>query len=195
MLNNGQAAGDGRVYPPIWLYGLAVVVLLCGPLMLGSGAGAGANEEADRVGILSPSEKVAAHDFSLEDPSGTPVRLRDFQGKLVLLNFWATWCIPCRAEMPAMQQLYQEFQEQGLVVMAVNFQDAPEAVLAFSQELQLTFPMPLDRKGTVAAAYGVRGLPTTYVVNREGRIIGQAIGGREWESKDAKAYFQRLLGQ
>jgi peroxiredoxin len=195
MLNNGQAAGDGCVCPPIWLYGLAVVVLLCGPLVLGSGSAAGANEEADRFGILSPSQKVAAPDFSLEDPAGTPVSLRDFRGKLVLLNFWATWCIPCRAEMPAMQQLYQESQEQGLVVVAVNFQDAPEAVLAFSQELQLTFPMPLDRKGTVAAAYGVRGLPTTYVVNREGQIIGQAICGREWKSKDAKAYFQWLLGQ
>jgi peroxiredoxin len=193
--NNGQAAGDRRVCPPIWLYGLAVVVILCGLLVLGSGSAAGANGEADRFGILSPSQKVAASDFTLEDPSGTPVRLRDFRGKIVFINFWATWCIPCRAEMPAIQQLYQEFQEQGLVVAAVNFQDAPEAVLAFSQELQLTFPIPLDRKGTVASAYGVRGLPASYIVNREGQIIGQAIGGREWESKDAKAYFQWLLSQ
>src|SRR5262249_37944655 len=106
MPNNGQAAGDRRRCPPIWLYGFAVVVILCAPFLLESGSAAGANEEADRFGILSPSQKVAAPDFTLEGPSGTPVHLRDFRGKIVFINFWATWCIPCRAEMPAIQQLY-----------------------------------------------------------------------------------------
>jgi peroxiredoxin len=195
MPKKGQAFGDRRVCPRPWLYGFAVVVLLWGPFVLGPGSAEETNQEADRLGILSPADKAVAPDFTLEDPSGTPVSLRDFRGKIVFVNFWATWCVPCRAEMPAMEQLYQEFRGQGLVVAAVNFQDGPEPARAFGKELHLTFPIALDRKGTVASAYGVRGLPTTYLIDREGHLIGQVIGGRDWESEDAKAYFRRLLTQ
>jgi peroxiredoxin len=183
------------VRPRAWLYWFVVVGMLCGPSVFGLESATGGNEEADRLGILSPPEKAVAPDFTLEDPSGTPVSLRDFRGKIVFVNFWATWCVPCRAEMPAMEQLYQEFRGQGFAVVGVNFQDGPQQVSAFSQELHLTFPIALDRKGTVASAYGVRGLPTTYLIDREGHLIGQVIGGRDWDSEDAKAYFRRLLIQ
>ena len=181
--------------PRAWFYWLVVVGLLCGPSVFGLESAHGANEEADRLGILSAPEKTVAPDFTLEDPSGTPVSLRDFRGKIVFVNFWATWCIPCRAEMPALEQLYQDFREQGFVMVAVNFQDGPEQVRAFSQELHLTFPIALDRKAIAASAYGVRGLPTTYLLDREGQIIGQVIGARAWDSEDAKAYFRQLLTQ
>ncbi len=178
---------------PRWRGWVVVMVLMGGALLLKSGSVAGAEADGARLGIVSPSEQVAAPDFTLDEPAGSQVSLREFRGKLVFVTFWATWCIPCRAEMPAMEQLYQEFRGDGLVVAAVNFQDAPEAVQAFRKELRLTFPVALDRQGTVASAYGVRALPTTYLVDREGRIIGQSIGGRAWDSADAKAYFQQLL--
>jgi peroxiredoxin len=195
MPKAGQMFVAGGVYPRAWLCWLVVVGMLCRPLVFGLASATGADEAADRLGILSPAAKAVAPDFTLEDPSGAPVSLRDFRGKIVLVNFWATWCVPCRAEMPAMEQLYQEFQGQGFVLVAVNFKDGAEQVGAFGRELHLTFPLALDGKGTVASAYGVRGLPSTYLIDRDGHLTGQVIGGREWDSEDAKAYFRRLLTQ
>jgi peroxiredoxin len=193
MPKKRQAFITGGVCSRAWLYWLVVVEVLCGSAVFGLASAMGASEEADRLGILSPPEKAVAPDFTLEDPSGTPVSLRDFRGKIVFVNFWATWCIPCRAEMPAIEHLYQEFRGQGLVLVAVNFKDGAEQVSAFGKELHLTFPLALDGKGAVASAYGVRGLPSTYLIDRDGHLIGQVIGGREWDSEDAKAYVRRLL--
>ena len=81
------------------------------------------------------------------------------------------------------------------MLVAVNFKDGAEQVSTFGQELHLTFPLALDSKGAVASAYGVRGLPSTYLIDRDGHLIGQVIRGREWDSEDAKAYFRRLLTQ
>jgi len=157
---------------------------------------AGATDHfATVLGIQTPKEQVEAPDVVGTDPDGNPIRLTDFRGKVVFLNFWATWCIPCRLEMPAMERLYREFKGQGFIVLAVNLQEGPEPVRAFVQELKLTFPVVLDPKGTATMAYAVRGLPATYLIDQDQIIVGRAIGAREWDSKDSRAYIRALLGE
>jgi len=150
---------------------------------------------ATALGIQKPKEQVEAPNVIGTDPDGNTIRLTDFQGKVVFVNFWATWCIPCRLEMPAMERLYREFKERDFVILAVNVQEGPEAVRAFIRELKLTFPVVLDPKGRAAMAYVVRGLPATYLINRNQIIVGRAIGAREWDSKDGRAYIRTLLGE
>lgn len=157
---------------------------------------AGASDHfAGALGIQKPQELVEAPNVVGPDPDGNTIRLEDFRGKVVFLNFWATWCIPCRLEMPAMERLYRAFKGQGFVVLAVNVQEGPAAVRAFVRELKLTFPIALDPKGTAAMAYLVRGLPATYLIDRKQRIVGRAIGAREWDGKDGRAYIGELLGK
>ncbi len=151
------------------------------------------NQLATALGIQPAKELVEAPSVVGTDPDGNTIRLEDFRGKVVFLNFWATWCIPCRLEMPAMERLYQEFKGRGLVVLAVNVQEGPQAVRAFLREHKLTFPVVLDPKGAAAMTYLVHGLPATYLIDRKLRIVGRAFGAREWDSKDGRAYIRALL--
>ena len=157
---------------------------------------AGANDHfTAALGIQKPKEQVEAPNIIGTDPDGNTIRLEDFRGKVVFLNFWATWCIPCRLEMPAMERLYREFKERGFVVLVVNLQEGPGPVLAFVRELKLTFPVVLDAKGTAAMTYAVRGLPATYLIDRNHVIVGRAIGAREWDGKDGRAYIRALVAK
>lgn len=114
--------------------------------------------------------------FELETAKGIPVGLTDYLGDVVLLNFWATWCAPCRIEMPLLESTYQSLQEQGFVVLAIDFDESAEQVDAFGEELALTFPLLLDPGGKVQDLYKVRGYPTTVILDREGRILNYHIG-------------------
>ncbi|TFH37957.1 MAG: TlpA family protein disulfide reductase [Anaerolineales bacterium] len=127
---------------------------------------------APRQGFLAPG-------FELETLQGVPSRLFDFRGQVVVLNLWASWCPPCRAEMPALQSLYDEYRDQGLVVLAVNmtYQDSAAAAAAFAAEFGLTFPILLDRTGLVGNLYRMRALPTTFFIDREGVIQEVIVGG------------------
>jgi peroxiredoxin len=156
---------------------------------------AGADDHfASGLGIQKPKEQVEAPNVIGTDPDGNTIHLQDFRGKVVFLNFWATWCVPCRLEMPAMERLYREFKGRGFVVLGVNVQEGPGPVRAFVRELKLTFPVVLDPKGSATMAYAVRGLPATYLIDRNQVIVGRAIGAREWDNKDARAYIRSLLG-
>jgi len=127
----------------------------------------------------SPRQGFAAPDFTLDLLGGGEVTLSDLRGAPVMLNLWASWCPPCRAEMPAIQAVYQEYGEEGLVVLAVNAtnQDSESAAAAFVRDHGLTFPVPLDRDGSVSVLYALRGLPTTYFIDREGVIRSVIVGG------------------
>jgi len=129
--------------------------------------------------IPSPREGFLAPDFTLELLGGGQVTLSELRGKGVVINLWASWCPPCRAEMPAIQRVYEKTRERGLEVLAVNttFQDSERAAADFIQELGLTFPVPLDRSGTVSRQYQLRALPSTFFVDREGIIRKVIIGG------------------
>jgi peroxiredoxin len=129
--------------------------------------------------IPAPRQGFLAPDFSLPTPQGETRALSDLRGKPVILNVWASWCGPCRAEMPALEKVHQAYQEKGLVVLGLNAasQDSREAALAFAKELELTFPILLDAEGRVQELYEVRAFPTTYFIDRQGRIQEIVIGG------------------
>ena len=176
---------------------IAGLFLLClgllgaeGSLQLARGQGL----DTTLIPNLKPLKDMSpAPDFVLPDPTGKKVSLKDFRGKLVFLNFWASWCVPCREEMPAMEQLYREFKDQGFVVVAVNTKDKREDALAFAKELKLTYPILLDPDGEVGLLYGAWGLPTTYLIGTKGEGLARAWGPAEWYSPGARRLIKTLL--
>ncbi len=129
--------------------------------------------------IPAPQAGFLAPNFSLSTPQGDSITLSDLRGKVILLNIWATWCPPCRAEMPAMQNTYQALQERGFIVLAVNstFQDTPAKIEPFLQEYGLTFPTLLDTNGDVTRLYQVQSLPTSFFIDKNGIIREVVVGG------------------
>jgi peroxiredoxin len=112
-----------------------------------------------------------APDFQLQTLDGKVVKLSDYHGKVVLINFWATWCQPCRTEMPDLQKVYESWRGRGLEVLAVNIAETPVAVQAFKKELGLTFPILLDSQKEVTKLYKVGPIPTSFFVDESGKII------------------------
>jgi len=129
--------------------------------------------------IPSPREGFAAPDFTLETLEGETISLSDLRGKAVVVNLWASWCPPCRAEMPALQAAYEADNARGLEILAVNmtYQDREQDAQRFVQDFGLTFTIPLDRDGTVARQYQLRALPSTFFVGPDGVIRKVVIGG------------------
>jgi peroxiredoxin len=131
------------------------------------------------ITTAAPQAGFAAPNFTLKTPEGEIYTLSDLKGQAVLVNMWATWCPPCRAEMPAMEKVYNEYKDQGFIVLAVNntFQDNPLEIVPFATQYNLTFPILLDETGDVTRAYQVRSLPSSYFINRFGVITEVVIGG------------------
>ena len=127
---------------------------------------------APQTGFLAP-------DFTLKTATGETYTLSELKGQAVLVNMWATWCPPCEAEMPAIEKMYNEYKDQGFVVLAVNstFQDNPLDIAPFTEEHNLTFPILLDETSDTSRAYQVRSLPSSYFINRQGIITEVVIGG------------------
>jgi cytochrome c biogenesis protein CcmG, thiol:disulfide interchange protein DsbE len=140
---------------------------------------------ADRSGastageIPAPQQGFLGPDFELKTPTGETVRLIDLRGQAVLVNLWATWCPPCRAEMASIEKIYQEYKDRKFVVLAVNmtYQDDSLAILPFVNEQKLTFPILLDETGEMANAYQLRSLPSSYFIRPDGIINEVVIGG------------------
>ncbi len=119
--------------------------------------------QSPRVGELAP-------DFEFQNPDGQPTLLSDLRGKAVLINFWATWCPPCRYEMPYIQQVYDEWTGKGLVILAINVGENPSQVRKFMQDYGLSFPVLFDTKQIIAQKYNIRGIPTTFFIDKNGVI-------------------------
>ena len=126
-----------------------------------------------RVGLLVGN---TAPDFALTYLQGQNSRLSDFRGRAVMINFWAVWCGPCRFELPVMQTVYEANRDKGFVVLAIHMRGYPEQVREFAEDLEMTFPVLLDRGGRVTAEYQVRGLPTSFFIDQDGVILGVEIG-------------------
>jgi peroxiredoxin len=148
-----------------------------------------------RLRIEKPEKPILAPDFTLEDLSGKRVSLKDFRGKAVFLNFWATWCPPCVVEMPSMEKLHKEFSDDGLVILAINFRETPEQAKAFVKKHKLTFTVLLDLEGSVFELYQAWALPVTTIVNKRREIAGRAMGSRDWDSKESQGFFRQVLAE
>ena len=150
----------------------------------------------DPRAIPSPLVARPAPHFTLSLFDGSTIQLGDYRGKAVVLNFWASWCIPCREEAPLLEAAWQALQERGVVFLGVNIQDNEEAAKAFLREFRLTFPNGRDAAGKIAIDYGVYGIPETFFIDREGRITAKVIGplGAETLVARAREALQGTLG-
>lgn len=129
------------------------------------------------MGSRPPQAGSPAPDFTLQDLEGRPVRLADYKGKVVLINFWATWCEPCKKEMPEIQAAYEQHKGEGFVVLGINFGEKPKGAEKLVKAMGLTFPILIDRKVEVAERYGVINLPVTFFIDRDGIIRERVFGG------------------
>jgi thiol-disulfide isomerase/thioredoxin len=137
--------------------------------------------------------RTPAADFTASRLDGTPVRLSGLKGKVVFLNFWATWCPPCQEEMPSIEALYRRFQGKDLEFLAVDIQEDKDEVAAFMKEYGLSFPAALDSTGRISAEYGIRGIPATFIIDREGGVIAVVVGSRDWNTPETAAALETLI--
>ena len=174
------------------------LVLLLAAFILGGGAPVGRAASIDFTAVPKLNEvkdHPAAPEFTLPNVAGKKVSLKDYRGKVVFLNFWATWCESCRDEMPSMERLYQEFKDKGLEIVAVNVKENRKDALAFARKFKLTYPVMLDTEGEVGLLYGAFGLPTTYLIDRKGVVLARMYGPADWYSPGARRLFTQLLEQ
>jgi peroxiredoxin len=155
---------------------------------------AAAQDPLQALDLMKPGPTEVPHDFTVPTPGGPSLALADLRGRVVLLNFWATWCVPCREEMPAMERLYQRFKDRGLIVLAISVDAAgSSAVVPFARKFGLTYPIGLDPKMALARQYGVRGFPASFLLDPTGAVVGRAHGSREWDSPAAHGVVTWLL--
>ena len=140
---------------------------------------------------------LPAPDFKLQDMDEEWHKLEDYTGKVILLNFWATWCPPCRREMPSMERLHQTMAEEDFKVIAINQMEEMDHVFAYTGQLDVdpTFTILFDTDSTVSQRYAAKGLPTTYLIDKRGRIRYRAIGGREFDHPEVMKLIRKLAAE
>jgi peroxiredoxin len=143
--------------------------------------------------LVRPTRQKLAEDFTLPLAEGTRFRLAEQRGKVVLINFWATWCPPCREEMPALERMWQHHKDQGFVLVAVSLDADPKVVTPYLTRHRLTFPVALDPTMDLGNAYGVRALPSSFVVDRQGYVVALALGPRPWDGDASHSVVESLL--
>ena len=166
-----------EVFPVAAGRGLAGVLLFFALLLSGTGT-----VHAEQSLTELPAG-VVAPDFELMDTEGNRHRLSDYRGRPVIINFWTTWCPPCREEIPSMNRAWQVLEQEGIAMLAINMGEDEDTIFIFSADYPADFPMLMDRSGEVIAEWPVKGLPTTYVVAPDGTIAFRAIGSREWDDE------------
>ena len=149
----------------------------------------------EEMGVVQIEPIAVPVEVTLPDLSGRQVSLSDFKGKILFVNFWATWCPPCREEMPSMQKLHARLKDKDFLMVAIDLQESAEPVKKFLNEYELTFMTLLDSKGETGPLFGISSIPTTLIMDKNGMIIGVALGPRDWASKKSIALFEHLIAQ
>lgn len=168
------------------LIGIGVVLAALSGCQRGPSDSGPVVEERPYVSFQAPVFEA----LSLE---GRPVDLRDYRGKVVMLNFWATWCIPCRVEMPSMQALYEQYSEKGFEILAISGGEPEGRIRPFVDELGLTFPILLDPQFQIHQRYQVTAIPSTYVINPQGVIVHRLFGATDWNTAESHALVASLI--
>jgi thiol-disulfide isomerase/thioredoxin len=147
------------------------------------------------LGLVAHPARTAPPPFIGSTADGREVSLDALRGRVVLVNFWASWCLECRPEMPVLERLHRDLGPPGLAVVGVNARESRRTISRYANELGLTFPLVLDPDGKITMLYGAVGLPATFLIARDGRAVGFAIGPRPWGSAAARALFDALLAE
>ena len=170
-----------------WIFVLAIVGTLVGSLVLGTVL----TPSLQPVGVESEAPGFRAVDVT----TGDTVEFDTYEGDVLLLNIWATWCVPCVREMPSIQRLYEELSRDGLEVVAISVDNSDtESVRAWVEERELTFDVLHDRSARIERDYQTTGVPESFIIDRHGIIIKKVIGATEWDHPTQVALLRRLLG-
>jgi len=143
-------------------------------------------------GLTPLPDRPPAPDFVLADMDGNQHQLSSYLGRVVIVNFWATWCPPCRAEMPSMQRAWEQLEKEGILMLGIDVGEDEDTIFQFTANYPVEFPLLMDLDSSVIDQWPVRGVPTTFVVDPKGRIIYRAIGGREWDDPELLALVRAL---
>jgi peroxiredoxin len=150
------------------------------------------DDAVKQLDLIRPSRRKIADDFTLPMPGQKTFRLSEHRGKVVMINFWATWCPPCREEMPAMERLYRQHKDDGFMMLAISLDADPKVVGPYLQEHKLTMPVAFDPDMAIADKYGVRALPSSFIVDREGNMTALAVGPRHWDNDAAHSLVEAM---
>jgi peroxiredoxin len=161
-----------------------LILILLGALVFT--AEGGESDLFSKIGIKPIKGDKKAPDFSLRDLNDDKVEMKQLKGRIILLNFWATWCGPCEEEMPGLEALHQRFNERNFVLLTISVDyEGLKHVREFINKRHYTFPVLLDPKGETLDLFEVKGVPTTFLIDKTGRMIGKATGRRDWKSAEA----------
>src|SRR4030042_3670677 len=149
-----------------------------------------------KIGINPIKGDKKAPDFFLKDLNGKKVGIKQFKGKIIFLNFWATWCAPCKEEMASLEVLHQKFKEKKFVLLTISVDyGGLKSVREFMDKHRYTFPVLLDPKSEVLDLFNVKGIPTTFIIDKKGRMIGKAIGPRDWKGPEVISLINLLVAK
>ena len=149
--------------------------------------------ELHASGMEYPAVNFFAPSFELSSLNGEKIKLADFRGKVVFINFWATWCVPCKTEMASMEKLYQRFKGKDFEMFAISIDKDISPIKPYLDKYNLTFPVLLDTNNAVKIKYKFIGTPATYIVGKDGIILHNAIGPRDWSTEKIIEYFNHLV--
>ena len=179
--------------------GLLISAGVFAVVFIGNDPLAKSNIEGDNLDRLMAEVGVGQHPFStdplevkLQNTAGRYVGLGDFRGKIVFLNFWTTWCPTCITEMPSMERLHQKLLGKDFAMVTVNIKETASQVQNFFEKQKLTFTALMDITGEVSTEFGIRAIPTTFILDKNGQILGRIAGPREWDSQESVAMFENL---
>jgi peroxiredoxin len=149
-----------------------------------------------KIMIIPIKGDKRAPDFSLKDLNGNKVGIKQFKGKIILLNFWATWCAPCKEEMSSLEVLHQQFKGKNFVLLTISVDYAGvKSVQEFMKKHCYTFPVLFDSKSEALNLFGVNKIPMTFIIDKKGKMIGRAIGPRDWKSPEVVTLINRLIAK
>jgi thiol-disulfide isomerase/thioredoxin len=174
---------------------IAVFVFDANPLATVNPENRSLDQLLDDMGVELIPDSGRQAEVRLQDLDGAEVDVSSFRGKIVFLNFWATWCPSCVIEMPSMEKLHRKLQGKEFAMVAINLQDSAADVRRFFKQHQLTFTALLDSTGKTVPGFAIRAIPTTLILEKTGRLVGRIMGPRQWDSRESIAMFKRLLAE
>jgi peroxiredoxin len=175
-----------------FLCSLCVILVLLGSFSFTAEGGEDDLFSKIRINPIKGNKK--SPDFSLTDLNGKGVEIKQFKGKVIFLNFWATWCGPCKEEMPGLEVLHQQFREKNFVLLTISVDyEGIKPVQEFINKHRYTFPVLLDPKGETLDLFEVKGIPTTFLIDKKGKMVGKAIGPRDWKSAEIVSLISLLI--